>query len=289
MTNTTTIDSQLAQRAAYILHLNTGTCFVPCTKLTEELLRAWSRADTEASGCTERQQRLMIEQARKVVRKLLRRRQPLQVCWSTHVDPVAACGVSIPDGGRVEGWEFDAPSMLIGRTRVARARRRILDQFERDHGATWDSKLVVASDRMATLSLLLQQPQFANCPKLQGAKVDLRRGYLWLERVRAEKDGDPRIAVGELRRAIAAANVLINAAREKPQQRQLRELQLGAQFQLCDADGTAPTDTVYTVHEARLVGGGQDVVAASYRQSDGYLAGPFRLDAFTYVFPVGGK
>ncbi|MGA0416974.1 MAG: hypothetical protein ACO3O1_04990, partial [Ilumatobacteraceae bacterium] len=143
MTNTTTIDSQLAQRAAYILHLNTGTCFVPCTKLTEELLRAWSRADTEASGCTERQQRLMIEQARRVVRKLYGFSQPIEVSWSTHVDPVAARGVSIPDGGRVEGWEFNARTMMIGRTRVARARTRMLDQFERDHGATWDSKLVV--------------------------------------------------------------------------------------------------------------------------------------------------
>lgn len=291
MTNTTTIvDLKLAQRAAYILHLNTGSKAVPCTKLTETLLRAWDRADTGVRGCTQRQQRLMIEEARKVIRKLYNQSQPVEVCWTTHVDPVAACGVSIPDGGKVDSSEFNALTMMIGRTRVARARNRILDQLERDHATNWDSKQVVASDRMATLSLLLQQPQFRNSPVMHGAKAELRRASLQLERVRADRDGDPRTAAGALRRAINVANDTINAAREKPQQRQLRELQLGAEFQLCNADGTAPTDTVYTVHDARLIGGGLDRVAASFRQSDGYLAGPFRFDAFTYVFPVvGGK
>jgi len=74
----------------------------------------------------------------------------------------------------------------------------------------------------------------------------------------------------------------IDRANEKPRQRQLRELQLGTKFKL-----NQPDSPVYTVHEARLCGCcGQDVVAASYRQSDGYLAGPFRLSAWTYVIEL---
>ncbi len=300
MTNVTTIDSQLAERAAYILHLNTGTKAVPCTKLTEELLRAWDRADTIAADCTERQQRLMIEEARKVIRKLHNRCADLYVCWSTHVDAADANGVALQhEPSVIDTNEIDWDTLTIRQFRVAQARNRILDRLERDHGDRWACKLVVASDRMATLSLLLQQPQFRSCPVMRAIKADLRCASSQLERVRAHRDGDPRIAAGELRRAIDAANAAINAAREKPQQRQLRELQLGAQFKRVAAEGTRPHPTapVYTVHKqilgcrdfARELGvdaTSGDVTVASFRQSDGYLAGPFHFNAWTYVYEL---
>lgn len=281
--NTTTIDSQLAQRAAYILHLNTGTEFVPCTLLTEKLLRAWSRADTIAADCTERQQRLMIEQARKVLAKLTKRGADVNICWVTHVDAADRCGLDLwRDGDSVHYLNFRGDTLTIGRSRVARARRDELDRLEHEHGASWDSKLVVASDRIGQLKQLTEQLRFRNSTEIADAIFELRRCYGKLKRVRAEKDRNPRDAAAMLRRATRNANSLIYRANEKPRQRQLRELQLGAKFKL-----NQPDSPVYTVHEARLCGCcGQDVVAASYRQSDGYLAGPFRLSAWTYVIEL---
>lgn len=279
MTNNTTIDLQLAQRAAYIIHLNAGSKHVPCTKLHDELLRAWDRADTGVRGCTERQQRLMIEQARKILAKLYDRCVDVNICWTTHVGAADRCGLDLwRDGDSIDTNEIDWDTLTIRQFRVAQARQRELDRLEREHGASWDSKQVVALELIGRLKQLMEQLPHRNRTDMADAIYELRAGHHNLQRVRAEKDGNPRHASRQLRRAISKANGLIHRANEKPRQRQLRELQLGAKFKL-----NQPNSPVYTVHEARLLGGGKDVVVASYRQSDGYLAGPFRFDAWTYV------